>query len=349
MTKIAILQNTIYNYRRDFYEKISQNEGIEVTVFHSDESLNLIGISFSTAYLPEKQFKGFYWHPNLQKQLEAFDVVIIMFNVRYLSYMSLLFAKAFRADKKLLLWGHGFGKNARINRLRVWLADRADGLLLYYKEAIEDFAGAKSLTNRVFAINNTIGVSNAGRSTAASRSRFIFVGRLQKRKKIGAIIAAFRALQEKSPDLTLDVVGDGEIREQLQAAAQGLENIVFHGKVTDESALKKLFDESIAYVSPGAIGLGVLHAFAYGCPVITVRHDPLHGPEFNNLIHNENAIIVEDQSVDSLRNAMLALANDEKKQTNLSKAAYSFYAEHRTLDVMSEKMLAAVNSVNDLK
>ena len=48
----------------------------------------------------------------------------------------------------------------------------------------------------------------------------------------------------------------------------------------DDFVLKSHFSNAIAYVSPGHVGLGVVHAFAYGVPVITISSFK-HAPEFS--------------------------------------------------------------------
>jgi len=70
---------------------------------------------------------------------------------------------------------------------------------------------------------------------------------------------------------TIHIIGEGEENEYLKDLSVKLNisnRVIFYGKITNEITLKGLFRQAYAYISPGPVGLGVLHSFAYGVPVL---------------------------------------------------------------------------------
>jgi len=198
--------------------------------------------------------------------------------------------------------------------------------------------------NKIFVAHNTIHVPNAGFDPSCERSSFLFVGRLQPRKRVHDLIAAFAELKPRLPDhVRLEIVGDGPMRQALEAqvANFGLnDRVIFHGGLTDADRLKAIFHRALAYVSPGAVGLGVLHAFAYGVPVITDRN-VRHGPEIENVSHGESGILFSG-SVAALADAMAQVALSDGLSKRLGERAYRHYISERSMDRMVEAFRAAV-------
>ena len=110
-----------------------------------------------------------------------------------------------------------------------------------------------------------------------------------------------------------------------------LHKVNFLGRIDDPNALVNIFSRAYAYVSPGPVGLGVLHSLAYGVPVITLRY-ARHGPEFHNLIHEHNALICEEEA--SIEEAMWRICTDAALAKRLGNNAYQHYALERTLSRM---------------
>lgn len=316
-------------------------------MFFTDEKLVDVVFPFKTAYTREKEIYGFHFQPTLSTALSEVDVILMMFNLRYISMVNLIFNTSLRKHAKILLWGHGFGKNEILNPIRSWLIKKSEGLLLYYKDQKQAFMNAGINEQLLFYANNTIDVSNFSYNGITQRNSLLFVGRLQERKKVEMIIRSMKDLTEYFPSLLLEIVGDGDYREELEknVAEAGLaERVVFHGKIVEEGALKEIFDRALAYVSPGAVGLGVLHAFAYGCPVVTSRNDPEHGPEFINLEHGENALLT-DGSQAGLNNVLSRVAANDPEMEELRKASAKFYEENCLMSTMVEKVVSALRTV----
>ncbi|WP_432511346.1 glycosyltransferase [Kineococcus sp. SYSU DK001] len=106
--------------------------------------------------------------------------------------------------------------------------------------------------------------------TPAGNPRFAFVGRLVDWKRVDLLLDA---LARTPQDHTLDVVGDGPLREELRAQAQRLGlggRVTFHGLVSQDRTAQ-LLRECDALVLPSVYECGgavVLEAMAVGLPVV---------------------------------------------------------------------------------
>ena len=116
-----------------------------------------------------------------------------------------------------------------------------------------------------------LGVPQADRgpqSQAAGPPRLLYVGQLADHKGVDTLIGAVSRLET---DLRLDIVGRGEVREQLEAQARGDDRITFHGFVSEQS-LDAFYREATLSVVPSRYPdnspMVIYESFARGTPVI---------------------------------------------------------------------------------
>jgi len=133
------------------------------------------------------------------------------------------------------------------------------------------------------------------------------VGKLEPRKNIERLIKAF-----KKTDTTaqLVIVGDTGWGGAHQ---NNSENIVFLGYVPDEH-LQLLYQQALFFVYPSlyeGFGYPVIEAMSYGCPVGTSNSSSLKE------IARETALLFDPMDVDSIRDAIQKLFDDEKLREDL--------------------------------
>ncbi len=333
-----ILPGHLPHYRVGFINALAQQNQWRVTVAHSGQPTNPALCRFNERIVPLKTWGPLNWQSGVKDLALSAKYVIAMFDPRWLSSMLLL-----RSPRpyKLILWGHGFGRSPKailLRPLRVWLARKAEAVVVYDEQSREEFVRFGYLPSRVFVAPNTLAVENAGFNPSVPRTGFIFAGRLQKRKSLPDLIQAFsKATEQVEPGLGLEIIGGGALLPELRAMVQhyGLENrVTFHGEILDAQRLKVLFQRSLAYVSPGAVGLGVLHSFAYGVPVVTARRSA-HGPEVTNLIEGQNALFY-DGSPENLTPLLVKLAKEREVSYRLGENAFRFFMTQRTISHMVE-------------
>lgn len=145
---------------------------------------------------------------------------------------------------------------------------------------------------------------------AHARPYVAAAGRLEKIKGFQDAIAAMRRL----PGLDLRIAGSGQYEPELRAQAEGLDNVIFEGRL-DAAQVAALFRGARAVVVPSLVyetfGYVVLEAFAERCPVIVRDLGAL--PE---LVAESRGGLVFD-SDEGLAAALGCLAGDEPLRRRL--------------------------------
>jgi glycosyltransferase involved in cell wall biosynthesis len=109
--------------------------------------------------------------------------------------------------------------------------------------------------------------------SAASSSRFLYVGRLAKEKGLFDLLDAFCRVHGQNPEATLYLAGSGLIEEELRQRTQALRiesAVTFLGTKTPEE-IGGLLMSSTAMILPSyrePWGLVVNEALSFGCPVV---------------------------------------------------------------------------------
>jgi glycosyltransferase involved in cell wall biosynthesis len=158
--------------------------------------------------------------------------------------------------------------------LRTVAAKMADGVIVYGSDGRRQLVQAGIGERKVFVARNTMWVRGHHNSAGQDKEYFLFVGRIQERKRLDLLVDAYAVYADRFGDkaLGLKIVGDGE-DSRLRQKCDWLKDIKGRNcewveGTTDDSLLADIFSKALAYVSPGHVGLGVLHAFSSGHPVL---------------------------------------------------------------------------------
>jgi glycosyltransferase involved in cell wall biosynthesis len=183
------------------------------------------------------------------------------------------------------------------------------------------------------------------------RPKFAFVGRLIEWKGVDLLLkATAKALRRR--DLELHIVGDGEIRSQLESLAADLElgdRVVFHGFIPQDQCAG-LLAEFDALVLPSLYECGgavVLEAMAIGLPVIATKWG---GPA--DYLDERTGILIEptgpESFINEIADAMIRLAESPELRAQLGQAArkraVAEFDWERKIDVILEVYARATRS-----
>jgi phosphatidylinositol alpha-mannosyltransferase len=118
----------------------------------------------------------------------------------------------------------------------------------------------------------------------------LYIGRLEGRKGVKYLLHAFQLLQERRPEISLVIAGDGPDREKLEmlAADLRLHDVQFLGYITDEQK-HALLEESDLFAAPAiygeSFGIVLLEAMASG--LVTVAGD---NPGYESVLQGLGAL-----------------------------------------------------------
>jgi len=346
---LLIIQGKIPAYRVPFFESLSKYYELSVLHFFSEneptESQSFKTILYNK---PIKRIGSFYYTPGIFEISKKFEYVIVMFDIWWIHLLFLTLSHKKKQGSKLLLWGHGLGRTNNYSiatLIRKIVAKKADAILFYSTEGKKIFCSTTGIDKKkCFVAPNSIYISNSKNTSGFQKNSFLFVGRIQKRKKLNLLLEAFSTMNFTEKPIMLNIIGDGEEKKQLIDEVEKLQiskQVKFINSTTDNNDLLNYFEGAYAYVSPGAVGLGLLHSYAYGVPVISMKDDK-HGPEISDLINNKTGYLTNN--FDELCNAMQNIVNTH---IELGNNAYKFYTEKRQIESMTNGFLEALNYVNE--
>jgi len=104
----------------------------------------------------------------------------------------------------------------------------------------------------------------------------LFVGRLEKRKGLGDLLRAYRAMNSRLPHARLIIVGDGPLRGRVESyvTRHRLPNVILAGFVPD-SVKPRYYNSADIFCAPAtgaeSFGIVLLEALASGVPVVATE------------------------------------------------------------------------------
>ncbi|WP_425104868.1 glycosyltransferase [Ancylobacter sp.] len=294
-SRVIIFQPTLPSYRVDLFARVAERLACPTEVWHSSVELGVLTqrqerfawerrLPAMRALLP-----GLDWQPGvLTTPVGPGDIVVLSGAPRNVSNM-LMLAWARWRGARTVWWGQYWSSTSRTHRflLRLLLMKLSHAILFYTDDEVDAYRNGlgRGDLRPVDALNNGINVEPilAVRAPYVPGQRprsLLFIGRLTEKAELGTLLDALA--RPELADVRLEIIGDGEERSSLEekAAGLGLEGrIAWHGGMTDERAIAAIANRCRLFVYPGGVGLSLLHAMAYGLPVVVHDERWRHMPE----------------------------------------------------------------------
>lgn len=159
----------------------------------------------------------------------------------------------------------------------------------------------------------------------------IYIGRIQKIKKLDLLIQAFYELNNEEVPCNLMLIGsdvDSNDIPQLISNLSLQKRVWLYGPCYDEKIIGEFLYNADVCVSPGPVGLTALHALSYGCPVITNDQFSTQMPEFEAIIPKQNGDYFQSDNLESLKKVISKWINlTEKNRYEVRENAYKIIDE----------------------
>lgn len=166
----------------------------------------------------------------------------------------------------------------------------------------------------------------------------INVGRLEHQKNQELLIDAWSIVHEKYPDWTLDIWGDGSLKEELQnqISRLNLQNIVFLKGLTDNIALEyskaDFFVMSSRYEGFGLVNLESMYR---GLPNVSLTNAGVRSV----IVNGENGYLIEEHTPQALADGIVrqieSLDRFEEMSVSAKKTAEKFNKDYIMLKWVS--------------
>jgi glycosyltransferase involved in cell wall biosynthesis len=370
MKTILIVAAFVPRYRVAFFERLRDTLGDEHLSLrvaygaapaagryasHSAESHLSFGRRTTSYWL----FGGRVLLQPVFDEIRRADLVIVeQANKHLLNYL-LLFLSALRM-KRVAFWGHGWNRQGRnpsslSERLKARLIRRPDWWFAYTESTACYLQSNGVPPDTVTVVQNSIDVKHFQRLLAGTtgqeldRTRALlrieseakvglFCGSLYSDKKLAFLLHAAEKIRDSLPSFHLVVIGEGPERRLVEASTRGKPWVHFVGfKQGREKAV--YFRLAHVVLNPGAVGLGIMDAFASGLPFITTDV-ALHGPEIDYFENGKNGMMCEHRS-SSYARMVVDLLRDRSLYDRLSAGALAA-AEERSLEAMVQNFTTGI-------
>lgn len=344
--KVLRLTNLLLPYSIPILNILGKH--VDLTVAHAGKPVKSNGLTFKEMILHTYKIGTLtFIKDNLYSLACNYDVLIILGDIRWLSYMRLAFYK--RRPYRLCFWTIGvsasyskaFDEIKRWDKVRNVFMRRADALIFYSDYPIEKYAHAGFNREKLFVAPNTVEVKDI--TMDVNRDILLFVGTLYKEKGIDSLLEHYlRASQyRKMPPLHIIGGGDGNdaVKKWIESHNQA-DSIIMHGPIYDEDRLAAFFQRSLACISPGQAGLSVLKALGYGTPFITMRN-AITGGERLNIQDGVNGVLYDKES--DLETILIDISENKQKYIEMGQRAREYYLNCRTPKHMVDGLLKAIS------
>lgn len=269
-------------------------------------------------------FKHFKWQTSViylpfKKKYKYF---ILTGDTSYLSTLIiLLFCRILH--KKTFLWMHGLYQKPSLKEkaLLYPFYKSASHLLLYGNYAKKLFLQEGFPEEKISVIYNSldyydqvahrnhVGISSVYTDIFGnSNPVLLYIGRIQKIKKVNLLVEALAILKSNGQCYNLCIVGNETEHTGILDLVQSnelSEDVHLFGSCYEEEINAELIYNAHLCVSPGNIGLTAIHAMTYGTPCITHSDFSAQMPEFEIIEEGSTGSFFERDNVSDLAEKIL--------------------------------------------
>jgi glycosyltransferase involved in cell wall biosynthesis len=178
-----------------------------------------------------------------------------------------------------------------------------------------------------------------------ARTVIYSVGRFVPLKGYHDMITAFAGVQRQYPKAFLAIVGDGDLRSELESHTRALgiqEHVNFLGIRND---VQKLLESGDLYVSAShweGLSMAMLEAMSAGLPILSTNVG-----DAPQLLADGRGVLIPPKNIMAMENAMCDLLRDPDKLHRMGEAGHAFVDANFAADAWYKKMLDLYRRVSN--
>lgn len=300
--KICCIFNYPSHYREEIYKKIEDEFNVDF-YFGTIPKSTIKKIDFNKLSNFKKElktifYKNIIWYRETINLLKKpYSIYILTGDPQILSNWFILLVARF-SKKKVYLWSHGFYGNEKgikkiikklffkMSHKVILYGDYAKNLMIkegFKKEKLITIFNSLNYDHQIHIRQKLIKSNLYENYFNNHHPTLLYIGRVQKSKKLEMIIDAMEVLKKKSVHVNFIVIGKQETDYKLEeyiSSKNLVKNVWLYGPSYNEEEIGNLIYNADLCVSPGNVGLTAIHSLMYGTPVITHNNFQNQMPEF---------------------------------------------------------------------
>jgi len=164
------------------------------------------------------------------------------------------------------------------------------------------------------------------------------IGRLHPQKGFNVLLESFQLVSEQLPNVILEIVGDGVLREDLQDQAKKLniaDKVRFMGRISYQEIVQKLRQWDLFVISSlwEGFGIAIIEAMAMEKAVIATNVEGIVEIVDDGI----TGYLVPPKSPTALAQGIIELLSNEIKRIEMGKAAREKVLKHFSMEQCVEK------------
>jgi glycosyltransferase involved in cell wall biosynthesis len=202
----------------------------------------------------------------------------------------------------------------------------------YFEEA------TKAFQNQIQPMKKTLGIQ--GKRTV------LYVGILEKRKKLENLILAFKDLKKSTDNIALVLVGDGPYKDYLQnlCTTEKITDVHFVGKVGYDK-VPLFYALSDVFVLPAQGGISVAEAMSSGKPAIITEECNALRSIPHLFKHGENVFILKKDDIASLSEHLGIILADPTLASKMGRLSTEIAEKYLSREKMLQGFEQAIDYV----
>lgn len=375
--RVYIQQNCIAHYRKAIFERLSTDPRFDFLVITDTKAdtpfLQLADLSTGTVRFREAENRIFslpfirtlFWQPDAIRLAwcDRPDAIVALGNPYSLTAWGLLLVGKLRRTP-VLLWSHGLLDNETGLKwaVRKCLYRLAAGHLLYGDHAKALLMQKGFSSDQLHVVYNSLDF-NAQRTieqgiTEGERHEFraslgvkpgqglvVFTGRLQPVKRLDLLIQAIEQLDRRGRVVHAAVVGTGVEQSALQQLCHSLhveDRVHFLGESYDDHFLGLVLATSDLCVIPSGAGLSIMHALAFGTPVLLHDRTSEHFPEWEAVKDQVTGFYYRCGDIEDLALKIEQAIFPQPRKQELAQACRNIIRDRYNPQVQADLITAAI-------
>ena len=218
-----------------------------------------------------------------------------------------------------------------MNFVGKYILPMADGCVFQTEEAKKWFP--KKLQNKSTIIFNAVKREFFEAKRKPVNGLIVTCGRLEEQKNHILLIKAFFNVVKKTPKAYLHIYGEGSLKDYLQSLIDNLglnHSVKLMGQTNDVVSVLEKADVFVLSSFYEGMPNALMEAMAVGVPCIATDC-PCGGARM--LLNDNNGILIKNNNIDELTNAMEQLIKDDYKKETLSNKCIETVSEFKAENI----------------
>ncbi len=298
--------------------------------FKLDSKIKVYSINLSF----HQKIKSILVLRNFLKEYKPDYLINVAFQMAIISLFS-----NFGCKTKIITWDHFFLRAGSIWGYLMRLISALCG----YKQIVLTETDKKSypalIQDKVYCIPNFTTINPQEMISSLNSKKVLSIGRLTFTKGFDLLVKAWEIVHHKYPDWKLEIVGEGDDRNELCRIIDRLSLSDSINVLHAQNNILPIYLSASLYVLPSRyepFGLVLIEAKSCGLPIVAFNCP--FGPK--NIVRDSiDGLLVEPENSDQLAIAICSLINDQVKLQEMGQAAIRDYKNRWSEDIIMKQWM----------